>query len=256
MAETKNDLIGGGAAYRSVQVLLCDDDPAFLQWQREAVTAALWRMGTLASVHAFCSGEEIPAALLAECDMAILDIDFPRKAYNGIDIARRLRAARKDAVILFVTNYVEYAPEGYEVQAFRYLLKSEVKEKLPQYLHLALEQLQSQHKTLQIQVGGEKIGLLLEDILYLESQKHTVTAYVRRGNGIKPYSFYASLASLEEALEKEGFLRVQKSYLVNMRHLQKYQCREAILTGGITLRVSEKSYAEQKKKYLLWKGRQ
>lgn len=256
MAEKGNVVIGGGAAYRSVQVLLCDDDSAFLQRTQEAVSSALWQMCMPAKVHAFNSSEEIPTSLLAECDIAILDIDFPRKQYNGIDIARRLRAARQDAVILFVTNYVEYAPEGYEVQAFRYLLKSEVKTKLAQYLRLALEQLQSLRKTLQIQVNGEKIGLLLEDILYIESQKHTVIAYVRRGNTVKPYSFYASLSHLEQALAEEGFLRVQKSYLVNMRHIQKYQCREAVLTGGITLRVSEKSYAEQKKKYLLWKGKQ
>lgn len=70
----------------------------------------------------------------------------------------------------------------------------------------------------------------------------------------KEYNFYASLSELEERLERLGFLRIHKSYLVNMKYIKKFQCREALLTNGITLRVGEKSYMENKQKYLLWKG--
>ena len=45
-----------------------------------------------------------------------------------------------------------------------------------------------------------------------------------------------------------------ESYLVNMKHLKKFQCREATLDNGMILRVGEKSYAENKQKFLLWKG--
>lgn len=75
--------------------------------------------------------ERIPDSILSGCDIAFLDIDFEGKRYNGIDIARRIRSKRKDAVIIFVTNYIEYAPEGYEINAFRYVLKSEISRKLP-----------------------------------------------------------------------------------------------------------------------------
>lgn len=245
-----------GAGKPELRVLLCDDDPAFLAWERDAVGAALGRMGYRVLIVACGSGERIPEDVIPTCDIAILDIDFPRLQYNGLDIARRLRAARRETVIIFVTNYIEFAPEGYEVQAFRYGLKSEISRKLEQYLAQAVTQLQSTRRTLQIQISGEHIELLLDDILYIESQRHTAVAYVRRGSGMKTYSFYASLTSLEETLGGQGFLRVHKSYLVNMRHIVKYQCKEAILTGGLSLRVSEKSYSEQKKKYLLWRSGQ
>lgn len=238
-----------------LHILICDDDAAFLKIQHEAVSAIMRRRNEAAVINAFRGNKTIPEELLRHCDLAFLDIDFPQKTYNGIDIARQLRAVNRDAVIIFVTNYVEYAPEGYEVQAFRYLLKREVPKKLEEYLRLGIEQLHRARKTYAIQIGGETIHLLIEDILYIESQKHTATAYVR-GNTVKSYSFYASLRSIEEALAQDGFLRIQKSYLVNMRHIQKYQCREAVLTGDIHLPVSEKTYSEQKRKYLLWKGRQ
>ena len=69
-----------------------------------------------------------------------------------------------------------------------------------------------------------------------------------------PYSCYASLQSFEEKLQPLGFLRVQKSYLVNMRHIKKLQCSEVIMENGLTLPVSGKNYSEIKRAYLLWKG--
>lgn len=239
-----------------IEILLCDDDPVFLRWLSGAVAAATEHLGISAHIQAFSCGQEIPAERLAGCDIAFLDIDFPRQSDNGIDIARRLRRCGGDGVILFVTNYVEYAPEGYEVQAFRYLLKREASQKLEDYLRLALEQLRARRRTYPIQSGGETIHLPIEDILYIESLRHTAIAHVRRESGVAQYRFYASLRSVEEELAPSGFLRVQKSYLVNMRHIQKFQCKEVMLTSNILLPVSEKHYAQQKRQYLLWKGRQ
>ena len=48
---------------------------------------------------------------------------------NGVDLARRLHELRPDMLLIFVTNYVEYSLQGYEVQAFRYLLKAEMPQK-------------------------------------------------------------------------------------------------------------------------------
>lgn len=70
------------------------------------------------------------------------------------------------------------------------------------------------------------------------------------------YSCYSSLQSFEEKLQPLGFLRIQKSYLVNMRHIKKLQCNEVVIENGLKLPVSEKNYKEIKRAYLLWKGAQ
>lgn len=115
----------------------------------------------------------------------------------------------------------------------------------------------SLRESLQIQINGEVIDLPLENILFFEVQQHNITAHLQRSplrKDIKTYSYYGSLTELEQKLEPRGFLRIHKSYLVNMKHLKKFQCREATLDNGMTLRVGEKSYAENKQKFLLWKG--
>ena len=114
-----------------MKILICDDDTRFAQHLSAQIRQILQQQGQQAQIHTFQYAEDINPELLEACDIAFLDIDFSGKQYTGIDIARILRKKRKDAVILFVTNYPEYAPEGYEVQAFRYLLKSAVPEKLP-----------------------------------------------------------------------------------------------------------------------------
>ena len=241
-----------------IRVLICDDDSIFAEQLRERIQDALQALDVKSKVHIFSNWEEIGLPILSSCDLAFLDVDFSRKNYTGVDIARQLRHLRKDAIIIFVTNYIEFAPEGYEVHAFRYILKSKIHEKLDESLHLALSHFQSSRETMKIQINGELIDILLSEILYFESKQHTVIAYVQKGaqgKRIKEYSFYATLSSVEQLLEQSGFLRIHKSYLVNMMHIKKYQCTEAVLSNGSVLRVSEKNYAQQKKKYLLWKGR-
>ena len=238
-----------------MKILICDDDIRFAQQLCSQVRTVLQALNKSAQIHTVQWAEEIPDTLLENCDIAFLDIDFTGKNYTGIDIARHLRTKQKNAVIIFVTNFPEYAPEGYEVHAFRYLLKSAVGAKLPVYLAQALEQMESTGQTLQINLSGDTVRIPVENIAYIESQLHEVALFLLNGGKDPAYRFYASISTLEETLAPQGFLRIHKSYLVNMRHIQKYQCKEAVLTDGTMLRVSEKNYAQQKKQYLLWKGR-
>lgn len=98
-----------------LHIVLCDDDAAFtadLAQRIEALPAFSPR-----SMRVRCLTD--PAALLADeepCDLLLLDIDLGQ--CNGIEVARTLRRTRPDTVLIFVTNYKEYAPEGYEVNAF------------------------------------------------------------------------------------------------------------------------------------------
>ncbi len=237
-----------------LSVLICDDDAETRKLLEIQTRHILDAGGIEAEISALGDIEELNGGTLSGCDIALLDIDFENSKKSGMDIARALRAVREDAVIIFVTNYIEYAPEGYEVRAFRYILKSRLDRDLERCVVEAAEYLRSHNDIYKIQVNGEIIDLPVKDILYLEVMHHSVTVYVQAGRKMKEYSIYASLSELERDLEPLGFLRIHKSYLANMRHLKKLQCREALLDTGVTLPVSEKSYRDSKSKYLLWRG--
>lgn len=242
-----------GAAPLS-HILVCDDDPAFLTAVSQQATDTFGSLGVPFKLHAFTSMEQLSAPVLAACDIALLDVDFEQKRYTGIDIAKKLRSVRKDAVIIFITNYIEYAPEGYEVQAFRYLLKKDLHRRLPEYLQAAVHLLQSTRQTFKIKIHGEVIDIPLKQVLYMESQGRKVTIYIKKDSGMKEYSYYASISTLEKQLTDNGFLRIHKSYLVNMRYLKAFRHDKAILSTDILLPVSQKNYAARKQEYLFWKG--
>ena len=239
------------------RVLLCDDNAPFLETLRREIRRIFRDYKIECIIHSHSCVEKIPEHLLSDCDIFFLDIDFEKKQYNGIDLAKQIRKRNPEAIIIFATNFIEYAPEGYEVQAFRYLLKRDIQVKLKACLIETVTKLQAEQECMQINISGEILTIPLADILYIESQGHLALVHIlKKGSQtLKTYRFYSSLANLEKQLSAQGFLRIQKSYLVNMRRMKKYQCKEALLDNGQTLRVSEKNYAEQKKQYLLWKGR-
>ena len=247
-------VIGGNM----IRVVLCDDSAPFLESLRKEIRRILKHYKIDSIIHAYACAEDIPEKLWLNCDVFIIDIDFNQKQYTGIDLAKKIRETCPNSIIVFVTNFIEYAPEGYEVQAFRYLLKKDIHIKLEQCLLQTVAKLQTERESIQINISGEITTIPLADILYIESNGHLALIHVlKKGNDNEiVYRFYSSLTNLEQLLSPQGFLRIQKSYLVNMRHIRKYQCNKALLDNGQALRVSEKNYAEQKKQYLLWKGRQ
>lgn len=240
-----------------LQLILCDDDKQFLEEAYREISRYSEQSNYKIKINKFSCMEEISNYFISICDIAVLDVDFAGKTYTGIDIARKIRKERPGAVILFLTNYIEFAPEGYEVQAFRYLLKKDIKNKMNKYLREAIHHLDFSRKTIKIQAEGEIADLLVEDITYIESLQHQIQIWLHPQNTTikaRSYLCYGVLRNMEEELTPLGFLRIHKSFLVNMRRIKRFQCKELVLDDGTTLRVSERSYAEQKKKYLLWKG--
>lgn len=114
-----------------INILLCDDDKDFLQRISDAVAGQPVPPGASICITKSSNPAEITDRQLSQYHIMFLDIDMDER--SGMDIARRVRELHLDTVIIFVTNYPEFSMEGYEVRAFRYLLKQELEQKLPNY---------------------------------------------------------------------------------------------------------------------------
>lgn len=250
MAITEWEVRRGVIGKSNIKIILCDDDAGFLEKLGKEIERIFSKLNMVAAIYAYNSPADITMELLSTCDMAFLDIDFDGEDCNGIDIARKLRQANSHAIIFFVTNYIDYAPEGYEVQAFRYILKRDMGDVLERYILQAMESMAEGREYLLLRDKELTHDVLLAQITYLEVLDHYVSIHA----GDNEYTFAATLASLEKELDKYGFLRIHKSYLVNMQSIRKFRSRECLLDDGTVLAVSEKNYSQQKQKYLLWKG--
>lgn len=234
-----------------MRILVCDDSPQMAQKLAALVEKQVAAQGISATVDVADHEKDLYDLDYKVFDLAFLDVDMG--ACNGIDLARQLRAARPDAVIVFVTNYIEYAPSGYEVNAFRYVLKSAMEETLPNIVLLALDEYKKRHRVVSFSLGSENIDVLVENILYLESDHRIVVMHLIN-HARESFRFYANITQMEATLSPIGFLRVHKSYLVNMEYIELLQYGKVRLKGSIELPVSKMNYTELKQKYIAWRG--
>ena len=119
-----------------VKILICDDDQTFAQSMFKRVLSLPAYSSKSMKLSCLTDIAEMSANTITQYDILFLDIDLGKE--SGIDLARKMRKMNPEAVLIFVTNFSEYAPEGYEVDAFRYLAKSELEKKLPTYFEDAL----------------------------------------------------------------------------------------------------------------------
>lgn len=236
-----------------IKVLICDDEPAFVDQMGQAVQSQPLPAGVSMNIIKTTRPEELTDEQLRQCQLMFLDIDMEER--SGMEVARCVRKLGLDTILIFVTHYVQFSPEGYEVSAFRYLLKQELQQKLPGYFQEAMAEILREEKVLQYSLNGEVYQLAHTNILYLESYQRMIYAHTVKLEQAE-YQFYGILEKLTEELEPDGFLRIQKSYLVNMAHIKKLNFDRVLMSNGKVLPVSQKRYSELKKRYLSWKGSQ
>lgn len=236
-----------------INILLCDDDKVFLQRLADVIINQPLPKGISANIVKQSSPIAITDRQLSHFQVMFLDIDMAER--SGMEIARRVRALHLNTIIIFVTNYPQFSLEGYEVRAFRYLLKQELEQKLPIYYRDALAEFSQGNKQLHFTVKAESFAIPYSEIIYLESSQRVIYLYTVRPLQAGDH-FYGKMEDLTRELEPEGFLRIQKSYLVNMIHIKKLNYDLAVLSNGKELTVSQKRYAQIKTKYLGWKNNQ
>ena len=149
-----------------------DRQIAVEDWQNENFD--LWWWAKVATFFTFT--DSLSAGNIGEFDVAFLDIDMEK--LNGIELARKLRSKNPTTIIIFVTNFIQYAPEGYEVNAFRYLLKSDIPYKLIPYFVDSLQEVLNSRQTVTFSISGELIDVQTKNILYLESDKHIIVMHL------------------------------------------------------------------------------
>ena len=106
-----------------MKIAICDDEKIFLKKMNNLIVSNYANPDKLI-ICEFESGEQFLSQFKAnQFDVIILDIEM--KELTGLDVAEKIRETDKAVIIAFLTSHQEFAPNGYEVNAFRYLLKGQ-----------------------------------------------------------------------------------------------------------------------------------
>ena len=227
-----------------MRIAICDDELRYRRMIQEKLLQDSICHDYEAEISEYASGAELLAAMERgySADVFFLDIQM-EGGDEGIRLGRALRRRGVDGLIVYITGFIDYVQIGYEVKAFRYLLKSQIAEGLPKVLGDIRQELSG--SSYLFQAGGESLRVDKRDILYLESR----IRILRLVTAEREYSFYDSLDHAQQELG-ESFLRCHRSFLVNIDRIRRYSSSEIVLEGDVPIPVS-RSYGKAVRQRLM-----
>jgi DNA-binding LytR/AlgR family response regulator len=184
-----------------------------------------------------------------EVDLIFLDIQMPD--LSGMELARILdgKTASKKPKVIFTTAYNQFAVEGYKVDALDYLLKPFSYEEFLKAATKAYQFFDNQNKNIFTKAEPEKqsdyiflkveyqlLKVMLKDITHIEAYKDYVKVHLK--DKPNPLLSLTSMKSMEELLPSDNFMRVHRSFIINLDHIDSVS-RNVIHIGNSQIVVSE-----------------
>ncbi len=180
-------------------------------------------------------------------DLIFLDINMPE--LSGIELYRSLITPPK---VIFTTAYPEFAAESYEYNAVDYLVKPVKYERFLKAVNKASSLLQPQHKVegskpsspqpekepyIFIKSGTQQIKINPSDILYVEADGNYMCFHTDQ----KKIMSLLTMKDVLELLPADEFVRLHKSYIIAVRHLEAIEKHDVVVGGkkipiGVTFR--------------------
>lgn len=229
-----------------IQCLIVDDEPLALDLIAGYVskTPGLTVAGKCSSAF-----EAMDYLSKENIDLIFLDIQMP--GLSGLELSRTLHDGPR---VIFTTAFEQYALEGFKVEALDYLLKpvsypeflSSVN-KAKRWLELTQQKtFQTSKNSIFVKADYKIVQIDLNTILYIEGLKDYVKIY--RENADKPVLTLMSMKSLEENLPQNTFMRVHRSFIVNLEKITTIE-RNRIVFGNEYIPISE-NYKEKFLKFV------
>lgn len=239
-----------------INVIAIDDEPlALLQLQRFIEQTPYFKL-VAACPDAF---EALKVMEKEPVDAIFTDINMPD--ISGLDFTRLLSGA---PIIVFTTAYPQYAIEGYKVNAIDYLLKpfgqsefmrAAMKVKRQYELIHPAKDTQDVEDTAPASIEGDIlfvkvdyriVRITISDITYIESQSEYLKIHL---DGRPSLMVLMSIKRMAELLPHDRFVRIHRSYVVNMSRVREVARMRVVMSQDVVLPIGE-SYKDDTLKFI------
>lgn len=209
-----------------MKIAICDDEVSFLQKLRNDLLS-IQDFDNEFIIKEFSSGEELLNNYHAN-DFDIIFLDIEMKTLNGMDTADCIRRIDQKAVIVFLTNYEKFAVKGYEVGAFRYILKDQPVQVYKQQLVDTIKSAHCLHWDIAVTTNGEIRKISASDIVYIEVYGHTICIHMVNNDEI---TFSGKMKDIEMQLSGLDFVKIDRSHLINTDKIKSVSDLQIVLEG-------------------------
>ena len=236
-----------------ITTIAIDDEPLALQ----LVTGYIERTPGLKLVGKFDNPLDA-AEFLSESRVDLIFVDIQMPDLSGIEFTRLMEKGPK---VIFTTAFEKYAREGYKLEIIDYLLKPFSYEEFLSAVHKVQNLLRlEQRMPARVDVNNEFLFLKSDykikrinfnDILYIEGLKDYVKVFIH--NSLKPVLSLTSLKLLESKLPEDKFMRVHRSFIVNLSKVTVIDRNRIVFDGKVYIPVSDQ-YKERFQAFLEDRG--
>ena len=232
-----------------IRCLAIDDEPLALK----QLAAYLKKVPFFELVDS-CQSALEAMTILEEQEIDVIFIDINMPDLNGLDFVRSLQ---HPPMVVFTTAYQEYAIEGYKVDAIDYLLKpfgmgdvlraaDKVKRQYD-LLHVASLSPVDEDDALFLKTEYKVVRILISHIIYVEGMSEYLRIHL--SDQAKPIVVLLSMKKMEERLPNSDFMRIHKSYIINLHHILEINRSRVVLDDADEIPVGD-SYREKLNEYI------
>lgn len=233
-----------------LKIAICEDELKQQEILEQYIDKILTEITKDYEILTFISGEELLENYPENVDIFLLDIKMDK--LNGMEIAKKIREIdKKEVEIIFTTSLVKYIQDGYEVRAYRYLLKPIKFDDLKKHLTSCIKEI-NEKKENYIVVNGKNdvYKINISHITYVEIQNKDMTIHTID----KDYNIKMSIDKIEKELSRYNFFRCHKSFLVNISYIENIKQYIAILENKDEVPISRHRFKETKARFLSYIG--
>lgn len=228
-----------------ITLALCEDN----EMQRDITKDFLDEYVKTRSVsyEIFPSGEALLERVKAKggFDIYILDVVMP--GINGMEVATTLRQMYDTGHIIFATASLEYAAMSYDVEAFYYLTKPIVPEKLYRILDKACASLNPTEDVIEIRTKNGDTRLKIKNIMYVELNNRAPVFYMHDGRVCEGIKLRGTFHDIVEPLFCDtAFKACGVGRVVNLRYVDALDSESLLLYNGTQIYYPRSAYAELK----------
>lgn len=234
---------------KPMRLAICDDERVYQERLQEATKVYMTEHGISYILDIFSSGEELLASEM-KYDMILLDVQLV--GIDGMQVAMEVKEVSPDTIIIFISSFIQYAPQGYQC-AIRYILKPQLNLYFSECMGTALAQIDSRFDCLSVRTRKREVQIPLNQILYLESDNRMIQLHLEaNAQQSFPTHCYGKIQEYKAALAGKNFLHCHKSYMVNLRKVKCMKEDCFLLKTGASVPISRRCFSESERTYRLF----
>jgi DNA-binding LytR/AlgR family response regulator len=215
-----------------MNIAILEDDDTDAVTLKTILVSYLDKHGIVFNLERFSNPLQFPADS-SRYDLIFLDIMMPN--CNGMDFAKTIRKSNATVSLVFVTNMLRYAVEGYAVEAADFIVKpinSYRFERTMDRLFASFSQKKDKFITIKNLEGMHRINI--EEIAFIEVRSHRLSAHKSNGDILE---FWGNMKETEAKLPKEEFVRCNNCYLINLHYVKGTE-KDMVDVQGTKLKIS------------------